>query len=37
MPTDEKRQAVTELAHLIRTSSAMAVVDYRGLTVSEMQ
>lgn len=37
MPTDEKRQAVTELAHLIRSSSAMAVVDYRGLKVSEMQ
>lgn len=37
MPTDEKRQAVSELAHLIRSSSAMAVVDYRGLKVSEMQ
>src|ERR687895_990613 len=37
MPTDEKRQAVTELAHLIRSSSAMAVADYRGLKVSEMQ
>ena len=37
MPTDEKRQAVAEQAHLIRSSSAMAVVDYRGLTVSEMQ
>ena len=37
MPTEEKRQAVTELAHLIRSSSAMAVADYRGLKVSEMQ
>ena len=37
MPTDTKRQAVAELAELIRGSSAMAVADYRGLTVSEMQ
>jgi large subunit ribosomal protein L10 len=37
MPTDAKRQAVTELAELIRDSSAMAVADYRGLRVSEMQ
>lgn len=37
MPTDAKRQAVTELAELIRGSSAMAVADYRGLKVSEMQ
>lgn len=37
MPTDIKRQAVTELAELIRSSSAMAVADYRGLKVSEMQ
>ncbi len=37
MPTDEKRQAVAELADLIRNSSAMAVADYRGLKVSEMQ
>ena len=37
MPTDAKRQAVAELAELIRTSSAMAVADYRGLKVSEMQ
>ena len=37
MPTDEKRQAVTELADLLRSSSAMAVADYRGLKVSEMQ
>jgi large subunit ribosomal protein L10 len=37
MPTDTKREAVTELAELLRTSSAMAVTDYRGLKVSEMQ
>lgn len=37
MPTDAKRQAVTELAELLRTSTAMAVADYRGLKVSEMQ
>jgi large subunit ribosomal protein L10 len=37
MPTDVKRQAVTELADLLRSSSAMAVADYRGLKVSEMQ
>ena len=37
MPTDEKRQAVAELAELIRNSSALAVADYRGLKVSEMQ
>ena len=37
MPTEAKRQAVTELAELIRSSSAMAVADYRGLKVSEMQ
>ena len=37
MPTDVKRQAVTELAELLRSSSAMAVADYRGLKVSEMQ
>jgi large subunit ribosomal protein L10 len=37
MPTDTKRQAVTELAEMLRTSSAMAVTDYRGLKVSEMQ
>ena len=37
MPTDAKRQAVTELAHMLRSSSAMAVADYRGLKVSEMQ
>jgi large subunit ribosomal protein L10 len=37
MPTDIKRQAVAELAELLRASSAMAVADYRGLKVSEMQ
>jgi large subunit ribosomal protein L10 len=37
MPTDAKRQAVAELAHMLRASSAMAVADYRGLTVSDMQ
>lgn len=37
MPTDAKRQAVTELAEILRNSSAMAVADYRGLKVSEMQ
>ncbi len=36
MPTDAKRQAVTDLAELLRGSSALAVADYRGLTVSEM-
>jgi large subunit ribosomal protein L10 len=37
MPTDTKRQAVAELAEMLRSSSAMAVADYRGLKVSEMQ
>jgi large subunit ribosomal protein L10 len=37
MPTDTKRQAVAELAELLRSSSAMAVVDYRGLKVADMQ
>ena len=37
MPTDTKRQAVSELAELLRNSSAMAVADYRGLKVSDMQ
>ena len=36
MPTDAKRQAVSELAEMLRASSALAVADYRGLTVSEM-
>jgi large subunit ribosomal protein L10 len=37
MPTDAKRQAVAELVELLRRSSAMAVADYRGLKVAEMQ
>jgi large subunit ribosomal protein L10 len=37
MPTDEKRQAVTALVELLRGSSAVAVTDYRGLKVTEMQ
>jgi large subunit ribosomal protein L10 len=37
MPTDAKRQAVTELADMLRGSTAIAVADYRGLKVSEMQ
>ena len=37
MPTDAKRDAVRVLAELLRGSSAIAVADYRGLKVSEMQ
>lgn len=37
MPTDAKRQAISELVELLRSSSALAVADYRGLKVSEMQ
>jgi large subunit ribosomal protein L10 len=37
MPTDAKRQAVTALAEMLRGSTAIAVADYRGLKVSEMQ
>ncbi|MBA2263157.1 MAG: 50S ribosomal protein L10 [Chloroflexi bacterium] len=37
MPTDTKRQAVAALAEMLRSSSAIAVADYRGLKVSEMQ
>ena len=37
MPTDAKRQAVSELAEMLRHSSAVAVADYRGLKVSDMQ
>ncbi len=37
MATDSKRQAVSELAEMLRGCSAMAVADYRGLKVSEMQ
>ena len=34
MPTDAKRQEIAELAELLRSSSALAVADYRGLKVS---
>jgi large subunit ribosomal protein L10 len=37
MPTDAKRQAVSQLAEMLRNSTAIAVADYRGLKVSEMQ
>ena len=37
MPTDEKRQAVAELTELLRGSTAVAVADYRGLRVGDMQ
>ena len=37
MPNDAKRTAVQELAKLLRESSAVAVADYRGLKVSDMQ
>jgi len=37
MPTDAKRDAVQELAKLLRDSTAVAVADYRGLKVSDMQ
>jgi large subunit ribosomal protein L10 len=37
MPTEAKRQAVAELTELLRSSSAVAVADYRGLSVSDMQ
>ena len=37
MPTDAKRQAIAELTEMLRSSSALAVADYRGLKVSEMQ
>jgi large subunit ribosomal protein L10 len=37
MPTDAKRQAVNELAEMLRRSSAIAVADYRGLKVADMQ
>jgi large subunit ribosomal protein L10 len=37
MPTDAKRHAVTQLAEMLRDSTAIAVADYRGLKVSEMQ
>jgi large subunit ribosomal protein L10 len=37
MPTDAKRQEVAELAELLRRSTAIAVTDYRGLKVADMQ
>jgi large subunit ribosomal protein L10 len=37
MPTDAKRQEVSDLAELLRGSTAIAVADYRGLKVAEMQ
>jgi large subunit ribosomal protein L10 len=37
MPTDAKRQAVSDLAEMLRNSTAIAVADYRGLKVAEMQ
>jgi large subunit ribosomal protein L10 len=36
MPTDAKRQAVAQLTQLLRDSSALAVADYRGLSVGDM-
>jgi large subunit ribosomal protein L10 len=37
MPTDAKRDAVRQLAEMLRGSTAIAVADYRGLKVAEMQ
>ncbi len=37
MPNESKRQAVSALAEMLRGSTAMAVADYRGLSVSDMQ
>ena len=37
MPTEAKRQAVAELAELLRSSTALAVADYRGLRVTDIQ
>jgi large subunit ribosomal protein L10 len=37
MPTEAKRQAVAELTEMLRESSAVAVADYRGLSVADMQ
>jgi large subunit ribosomal protein L10 len=37
MPTDAKRQAVSDLAEMLRSSTAIAVADYRGLKVADMQ
>ncbi|MDQ3879550.1 MAG: 50S ribosomal protein L10 [Chloroflexota bacterium] len=37
MPTDGKRAEVAELTKLLRGSSAVAVADYRGLRVTDIQ
>jgi large subunit ribosomal protein L10 len=37
VPTETKRETVATLAGKLRESSAMAVADYRGLKVSDMQ
>ncbi|HEX2141828.1 MAG TPA: 50S ribosomal protein L10 [Candidatus Limnocylindria bacterium] len=37
MPTEAKREAVTELAEFLRGATALAVADYRGLSVADMQ
>lgn len=37
MTTPAKQQTVAELTDLLRSSSALAVADYRGLKVSDMQ
>ncbi len=37
MTTDVKRQAVAKLAEMLRANSAIAVADYRGLKVADMQ
>lgn len=37
MPTEAKRDAVRLLATMLRDSSAIAVADYRGLSVADMQ
>jgi large subunit ribosomal protein L10 len=37
MPTEAKRQAVEALAAMLSGSTAIAVADYRGLKVSDMQ
>lgn len=37
MPTEAKREAVRQLAEMLRGSPSLAVADYRGLSVAEMQ
>jgi large subunit ribosomal protein L10 len=37
MPTDAKRDAVQQLSALLRNSTAVAIADYRGLSVADMQ